>query len=219
MRKLYRYLNIVLEFFFPNTKYENIVEKITASDLFDKAISQQALSEGNAFTLFHYNDKVIKELIWAFKYKGKKEVAELFADVLHENLLEVLSDEAIFSNFTNPIIIPIPLSKMRLRERGYNQVGLIADALNCKNAAQFHDVYSNVLVRVHETEHQARLQEKSKRKENLKGAFAVRNALKIKGKNIILLDDVITTGSTMNEAQKVLTAAGVKKIMIVAIAH
>lgn len=219
MEKLYNYFKYLLEFLFPKTVSENIIEQITVDDLLAKANTQLSVSDNGTLILFHYHDPTIKKLIWAFKYQGKTKVAILFADVLYEHLLEKLSDDALFLNFTHPIIIPIPLSKKRRRERGFNQTELIAEQLKHKDKANFFDMYTDILVRVRETEHQTHIQKKEKRLENIRDAFAVRGAHKIKNRNIILLDDVITTGSTIREAHRVLVSAEVKKIMVVAIAR
>ena len=218
MEKFYTYFNSALEFLFPRTISEALVERITVEELLSKANTQLSVNDNGTFILFHYHDPTIKKLIWAFKYQGKTKVARLFADVLYVHLPEKLSDDALFLNFTHPIIIPVPLSKKRRRERGFNQTELIAEQLKQKDKANFFDIQGDVLIRVRETEHQAHLQNKSKRQENLKGAFAVKNTHKIKNRNIILLDDVITSGSTIGEAKKVLTAAGVKQILVVTIA-
>lgn len=217
MEKFYSYFKYLLEFLFPRTASEDIVEHTTVEHLQEKAHTQLGAHD-NTFTLFHYHDPTIKKLIWAFKYQGKRKVAGLFADVLYEHLLEKLSDDALFLDFTRPIIIPIPLSKKRRRKRGFNQSELIAEQLTRKDRANFFDIQTHVLIRVRETEHQARIENKEKRLKNVEGAFTIRGAHKIKNRNIILLDDVITTGSTMREAQKVLIAAGVKKILVVAVA-
>ena len=219
MEKFYNYFKYVLEFLFPKTASENSFEHITVSVLLEKANTQLTVSDDGTLTLFHYNDPAIKNLIWAFKYRGKSSVASLLADVLYEHLLEKLSDDVLFLNFTHPIIIPMPLSKRRRRERGFNQTELIAEHLKRKDKANFFGIETSVLIRVRETEHQAHIQKRQERLKNVRNAFAVKSAYKIKNRNIILLDDVITTGSTMREAHRVLTAAGVKKILVVAVAH
>ena len=219
MKKIYNYFKYVLEFLFPKTASENAVEHMTVEQLLSKANTQLTVSDSGTLTLFSYHDPAIKNLIWAFKYRGKLSVAGLLADVLYEHLLEKLSDDVLFSNFTHPIIIPMPLSKKRRRERGFNQTELIAEHLKRKDKANFFGIETSVLIRVRETEHQAHIQKRQERLKNVRGAFAVKSASKIKNRNIILLDDVITTGSTMREAHRVLTAAGVKKILVVAVAH
>ena len=112
------------------------------------------------------------------------------------------------------LLIPIPLHKVKQRSRGFNQSELIADAIT--EVSSIEKDYS-ILIRHRYTRNQAALPMKE-RAENVKGAFSVVNNLKIKGKKIILVDDVITTGSTMLECIKTLKEAGAKEVVAFAAA-
>lgn len=187
------------------------------------------------FPLFDYRHPPLKKAIWLLKYRGKKKLAEAFAEILYGRILEELADLRALKNFNNPIIIPIPLSRARQRERGYNQTELICKGLiklDEKNSGQNHlrhgaDIKSgknfsrgeNVLIKIKETEHQARLKNRSERLKNLSGTFAVKNAEAIKERNIILIDDVTTTGATLNEAKRILKENGAGKIIAFTVAH
>lgn len=112
-------------------------------------------------------------------------------------------------------IIPIPLHKKRFKERGYNQSELLAKALSKKINLP---LVLNNLIKVKETTTQTKLT-KLERKENLNGCFEIKNRDEIVGKNILLLDDVFTTGATTEEASRVLKSAGANKIYILTFAH
>lgn len=112
-------------------------------------------------------------------------------------------------------VIPIPLSKDRLRERGFNQSLLLAKAVADHYRLNLVD---NVLKRTKETKTQSGLKDWEERKENVKNCFALENPELIKGKNIILVDDVYTSGATMNEAAETLRANGARKIIALVIA-
>jgi ComF family protein len=118
-----------------------------------------------------------------------------------------------------PCSAPIPISKTRLKERGYNQTLLLAKALVHLDNNQNFKLEENILLKIKETLHQARLKNKKARLENLLGTFEVINIEKIQNRNIILIDDVVTTGATLTEAKKVLRKAGAKKIIAFSIAH
>ncbi len=107
------------------------------------------------------------------------------------------------------LVVPIPLSKQRLEERGYNQVDLIfKDVFKRKNF--FYK--SNLLIKKRNTKVQSKLRKKD-RKENMKNVFIVNKRFNIKDKNILLLDDIYTSGATMLYAAKALKKAGAKSVM------
>jgi ComF family protein len=158
-----------------------------------------------------YESFLIKKLIKNFKYPPlvkelKKELAQLV--ISHFLLLDRKPD---FSNF---VLIPIPLTKKRIKWRGFNQAEEIG-----KELVKFLKIplISDCLIKIKENKAQVELSEKE-RKENVKGVFFIKNKEEIRGKNVLLVDDVFTTGATMEEAARVLKEAGVKKIIGIVIA-
>ncbi len=112
------------------------------------------------------------------------------------------------------LVVPIPLHWRRIRERGFNQAGVLAKAL----AKQLGIPYGEVLCRPHSTGHQARLKGESRRR-NLRGAFRVRPGKDIRGLRILVVDDVFTTGTTLTEACRTLLAAGAAETAVMAAAR
>jgi ComF family protein len=158
-----------------------------------------------------YGNFLSKKLIQNFKYPPlirelKRELA--LAIISHFLLLDT---KPVFSDF---VLIPIPLAKKRLKWRGFNQAEEIGREL-----AEFLKIplISDCLVKIKENKAQVELSEKE-RNENVKGVFFVKNKEKIVGKKILLVDDVFTTGATMEEAARVLKEAGAKKIVGIVIA-
>jgi len=139
--------------------------------------------------------------------------------MLYERILEELADLTIMENFQKPILIPIPISKQRHRERGYNQTELICRELIKLDKNQNFELENNLLIKIHETVHQARIKDRRERLKNLAGSFTIKNNTKIKNRNIILIDDITTTGATLNEAKKTLKIAGARKIVAFTVAH
>jgi competence protein ComFC len=152
-----------------------------------------------------YNDELAKKAIWLLKYRGIKQIAELLAELIRQRILEKIK-------IKNPVFIPIPLSSKRLRERGFNQSELIAKYLS-------DTIMTNVLYKKIHTESQVLVKDREKRLNNIKGSFGVQNAELIKDKNIILIDDVSTTGATIAEAKRVLREAGAKNIVALVVAR
>lgn len=174
------------------------------------------------FPLYDYRHPGTKKALRLLKYKGKKRLAKLFAKILYDKILEELSELSVMENFTNPILIPIPLSPKRYRERGFNQAELICrELIKINNLRDSVDIKleKNILIKPKETEHQARIKDRNARLKNIVGSFAVKNNEKIKNRNIILIDDITTTGATLSEAKKVLKQSGARKVIAFTVAH
>jgi len=194
------------------------------SDLCIKCLSgsPSALRESASwiFPLFDYRHPPIKKSIWLLKYKGKERLASIFAEVLYDKIIEELSDLSVFRNFNDVILIPIPLSQKRYRERGYNQTELICQKLmKLDEKRNNFKLEKNILIKIKETEHQARIKDKGARLKNLSDSFFVKNPELIKNRNLILIDDVTTTGATLTEAKKILKQSGARKIIAFTVAH
>ena len=121
-------------------------------------------------------------------------------------------------NFRDPVIIPIPLAKKRMHERGFNQSLLISKKISKLSSGNLI-LEKDVLIKPKDTEHQARIENRNERLKNIVGSFRVINEEKIKNRNIILIDDVTTTGATLGEAKKVLKQAGARKVIAFTVAH
>ena len=153
----------------------------------------------------NYQDLVLKKALWMLKYQGVKQLAKPLAELIRERIWKKLETE-------NWLVVPVPLSKNKLRHRGYNQAELIAKELS-------DNVRADILFKKFHTKSQVEVKNKEERLANIIGSFEARNPEKIKGKKIILIDDVLTTGATMSEAKKVLKQAGAKKVIGVVVAR
>jgi len=158
-----------------------------------------------------YQNPLVKNLIQKFKYEPfVKELAKPLSSLIISHF-QLLDNQPDFSEY---ILAPVPLSKKRLKWRGYNQ----SEELG-KELADFFKIplVFNCLAKIKETPPQMELEGEA-RKENVRGVFLVKNNELIRGRKILLVDDVYTTGSTMKEAAKVLKEAGAKKIVGIALA-
>ncbi|MFC1632633.1 ComF family protein [Patescibacteria group bacterium] len=152
----------------------------------------------SAYSLLDYSHPFVRKLCNALKHEGVVELASLFSN----DLAQLLHEQKIFVD----TVIPIPLSPQRLRERGYNQASLIAKPLAHLLCA---DLAEDILLRTRNTKPQQNLK-KSERLTNLKGALSV--ARKVTNKNILLVDDVLTSGATLSYAANLLHNNGAKNI-------
>lgn len=158
------------------------------------------------FSLYEYRG-IIKKKIWQFKFRNQKYLSNFFAYLLSKRLMEL--------NFEFDIIIPVPINLARFMERGYNQSYLITKEMS---KIMKKEVYGDVLIKLKNNKRQSELNEKD-RQSNVLGVYKVKNECKIKGKIVLLVDDIYTTGSTINECAKMLKMAGAKKVIAITIAY
>ncbi len=168
-------------------------------------------NENSIFSAFSYKNKIVKKALWELKFYGKQDIARQLSDKAYEVLLDELQDPHVFSNFENPVLVPIPLHKKRYKERGFNQAELISQALHKKNPYVF-TLDTDNLIRIRYTKPQAKISQKSERLSNISECFEVKKTHNFHNKNIILIDDITTTGATITEAKKVLKQAGAKHV-------
>ncbi len=215
-----RLLNAILSFFFPSRclSCDKYGEDFCVSCLSSLGPAERECPKW-IYPLFDYRHKGMKKAVWFLKYKGRKNLARVFAEAMYGRILEELSDLSIMENFTEPLLIPIPLSPRRYRERGFNQAELISKEIIQLDGKQNFELVSHVLVKPHDTKHQAHVENRAERLKNLRGSFTLKNSEQIKGRNIILIDDVITTGATLGEARKILLEAGARKVIAFTLAH
>ena len=149
-----------------------------------------------------YKD-VLRNRMLQYKFEDKKYLKDFFAEQLANKLVSIDID----------YIIAVPISKNRMRERGYNQTNLIAKRVGKILDKQY---VSDILVKTKETERQSTLS-KTERKINVKDSFKVADIYKVREKKILLIDDIFTTGATVNECSKMLKKAGAKKVIVATI--
>lgn len=155
-------------------------------------------------------DKVLKKCIHLFKYYGEKKLAKPLGKLMVDSLVK--NDE--FKRKID-LIIPVPLHKNDLKKRGFNQSVLLGKVTGDYLSIP---VRENVLVKKKLTPFQVNLSKKE-RKINILGAFSVEKPEEIKGKNILILDDVFTTGATVEECTKELMKARAKNIFVLTLAR
>ena len=214
-------LEKALNFFFPQTC--GICEKICDDAIcnkckkeLDKIIfpSRKCFIElkGNYYDehmhIFKYNG-MIKEKIVKYKFKDRAYLSKFFAEIIYSN------KKVMKYIYSYDYIIPIPLSKIRKRLRGYNQTYLILKELKKRDINI--KLETDILYKDQNIKPQSTLNE-IERKINIKNAYSVKNIEKIKNKKILLFDDVFTTGSTTNECSRLLKENGAKKVGVLTIA-
>jgi ComF family protein len=157
---------------------------------------------------------LIESAVHALKYRGMRTLAVPLGDWA-ASVIGLRADTALMFG-ANPLIIPVPLHPSRLRERDYNQSALLAHRLAII-AAMPHD--ETALRRVRHTSSQVKTHSRVERLDNMRGAFAVVRPEAIADRDIILVDDVYTTGATSEDCARALTEAGARSVSVITLAR
>lgn len=166
--------------------------------------NKRGFSEGYYGFIYEGN---LRDAIHAFKFNNRPEVGRYLVSLLRD-LIIPLQEKIDF-------IIPIPVTEKRLRQRGYNQSFIISEEISNLTGKP---VYHSVLFKIKETKDQYSLS-KDERKKNIKGAFAIKGVSDLKGKRILIVDDLFTTGYTAYEASRAISGARPESIIFFALAR
>ncbi len=151
----------------------------------------------------------LKEAIHRFKYGGVFPLVKVFGDLLHPAFQNLARD------YPADLLVPVPLHIRRLRDRGFNQALLLVKDLSKRTGIPYAE---RALKKIKDTPFQITLKKRERRK-NLTRAFQVKDREAIKGKAVMLVDDVYTTGTTVNECSRVLRMAGAERVAVLTVAR
>lgn len=207
-----RFINSILNIIYPNVC--GICNKICKEDICTKCKAElnrkkeckKHIYLTKSFTthmyIFQYYDEIRKNII---QYKFNDQAYR------HKSFAKFMIKDKKICGFLKKydIIIPVPISKKRKRQRGYNQSELIVKEI--QNYVKNIQIETNILYKIKNTPPQSSLN-KEQRQYNLKNAYEVRNSERIQNKKILLFDDIYTTGSTVEECAKALKFAGAYEI-------
>jgi len=154
-------------------------------------------------------DEACRDLIHAFKYRNKTHLRRPLALLTIEGLAEFVRLRAA------ELIVPVPLHRKKLRSRGFNQSVLLSEIFSSHWGIPLE---RHNLGRIRWTEPQVNLSA-ADRKANVKGAFSVRNPERVRGRRVLLVDDVLTTGSTVEECARMLKGAGADEVTVITVAR
>ena len=174
-------------------------------------------------------EKHFEELMYIFKYEGQ--IRELILDYkfneksyMYKTFVNfLLKNKKIFENIKKYYkIIPVPISKKRYKERGYNQSLLIAKEISMQISYETNnniklELVNNCLIKTKNIIEQSKLN-KEDRQHNIQGVYTLKNGSILTNKSILLIDDIYTTGSTVNECSRVLQQAKPNKIGVLVLA-
>lgn len=176
-------------------------------------------TESNIIALYDYRDEIVKKAIWQLKYHHTPYLGKRLGEFLYRELIEEIESLYNFSLGSPLLVIPVPITHNKKNFRGYNQSEIIAKSFCNKSDKNIFKFSNKIIFKKSNTIPQARLTNRKKRLENIKGSFEIKNQEEVKGKTIIIIDDVTTTGGTILEIMKVLKKSGAKKVVGFAVAH
>jgi len=149
---------------------------------------------------------IIQGALYRLKFDGEMEIAQAIGKFMADKLQK--------TGWEIDVIIPVPLHPDRLSERGFNQSYLLSQEIGRRCNI---DVYGEVLIRQRYTESQVPLS-RLQRMRNVKDAFSIKESRVIKDRNVLLVDDIMTTGATLNECSSILKKHGARKVYCLAAA-
>lgn len=167
---------------------------------------QPAFDRARAAVIY---EGAMRNLIHAFKYNNKTHLRRPLALLTIERLGDFIQQEQ------PELMLPVPLHIDRLRKRGFNQAILLGELLSREWGIPME---RRTLLRLRRTEPQVTLSA-GERRENVKNAFGISEKMSLEGKKILLLDDVITTGSTVEECARIVKKAGAARVSVITVAR
>lgn len=218
MNRIYFFIKKLWEFIidtiFPKSELEIELENCDPS-LFANNIQREFHEKNNIISLLSYKSKSTKELIHLIKYTANRNAIEVGAIILYEAILDELSEVL---EGKKPILTPIPATKYRMKEHGFNQAELLAIKVMEIGASEFLDFEPNLINRIHGKKRQTQMKGRNERLNNMNREFFV-NSDVVSGRTLIVIDDITTTGATLLEAKRALKEAGARKVICIALAH
>ena len=153
----------------------------------------------------------LRDLIHLFKYNGVRPAGKALGGLLNQAVTTMALPESL-------IVVPVPLWSGKRTARGFNQAEAIARSFMDFQSSSSIQLDTSILVRTRETASQTGLT-RHQRRANVRGAFAVLKPAEVKGRSILVVDDVMTTGTTAGECARVLRRAGAKEVFVATVAR
>jgi len=207
----------IYDFILPPRSDFDIVRKLDENSIFALPKSSKVQDADWITPLFQYKDKNVKAIVWELKYRENTLPLSTIGKMIHDEMINIISETVLFNSNAEFLLIPIPMTEVAKAERGYNQSELLAKSI-IESDPQRTLIYAPQWFRkIKDTPKQSHSGTKEERMKNLENCFDANTG--VEGKYIFLIDDVVTTGSTLKEARKTLLDAGAKDVFAFTIAH
>ncbi len=206
----------ILEALFPLSKAEQELFSYSPESAYEKLPRAPKYDEPipNVFSIFAYKDDRVSKLVWNIKYKKSGQATRIGGYALWN----ALKNKAQRSNISSFLIIPIPITDRRRKERGYNQCELLVDEITRLDSSKQFLINKNILIRTQHVSRQT-LKGREERLESAQGIFEVVPNEIDRKIPVVIIDDVVTTGSTIKEAMQTMKNAGFENVFGLSVAH
>lgn len=212
------FISSLFDFLYPKDSRVIALESLKPEYLLVKLTPAKGLSN-DTIAIWNYADENVRTIIWEIKYRRNEKIIENVAQVLYDTVSTEILERVVTENFVNPLLIPVPISKRRRLERGYNQTELLCKAMKKLDTENLFEYSPTSLRRVVHTESQTHTKNRKERIANMSNTVEVKDLELVKDRNTILIDDVTTTGATLGDARRALRESGAKKIICFTLAH
>lgn len=169
------------------------------------------------YALYEYRNPVVKKILTDAKYRKKFGGLDVFASNMRSAMLDLASEYTELNNYSRIVIIPVPISRKRLKHRGFNQAELIAKEM-LKDSKEFL-LKTDIVQKIKDKTPQASIKNRNERLKSPVGSFRIKDNKEIAGALCIVIDDITTTGGTINEMRRILLESGARDVIGLAIAH
>ena len=170
-------------------------------------------------SVFAYSHPPVRALIRTLKYKNGRTIAGFFAPYVLDSITEFLGEEKLFHGDVAVVFVPIPLSKKRMKKRGYNQSELLIKEMLKHSQIDRMVMDASLVKKIKETTPQAEIKKRAVRLSSQHDCFLVSKNKYLKNEIIILIDDVTTTGATLSAVRNILHKDGFRKVFAFTVAH
>lgn len=207
----------IVDFILPPRANFQIVNNLSEETINNLPASGEVQNFSWIHPLFKYKDRRVKAIVWELKYRNNTKPLDNIGKLLFDEILATVSDVSIFDSDAKFLLIPIPITSSKRSTRGYNQSEYIARSI-IENDANHILLYApQWFTKVKDTPSQSHSESKEERIKNLVGSFEANP--QVENYYVILVDDVVTTGSTLTEARKTILSAGARDVFAFTIAH
>ncbi len=217
LKSLHDFFSYLFDCIAPERANFSIVKKLGEKDFISFPPAPPVAGMDWIHPLFHYKDKRIKAIIWELKYRENTLPLEHIGRIMYEEIIYAMADITLFDGDAKFLLIPIPISLERRAERGFNQSEYIAKSILENDTNRILLYAPQWFSKIKETPRQSHSESRQERMRNLRGCFSADP--RVQDAYVILIDDVVTTGSTFAEARATLLSAGARDIFAFTIAH